>query len=88
MSDPRTEPIDADRPFLEQLEEQALYDDDALQYLIDEIYPNRQIMANLTELRLAPAHSLRIDQGHELRESGVSLLTSARSASFKDDPLM
>jgi hypothetical protein len=85
MSDPHTQPIDADRPFLEQFEEQALYDDDTLQYLIEEIYPNREIMAILTELRPAPVQSLRIDQAHGLRDTGVCH-ASLHIASFEKDP--
>jgi len=85
MSDPRTQPIDADRPFLEQFEEQALYDDDTLQYLIEEIYPNREIMANLTELRPAPVQSLRIDQAHGPRDTGVCH-PPLRNPSFEKDP--
>lgn len=85
MSNPRTQPIDADRPFLEQFEEQALYDDDTLQYLIEEIYPNREIMANLTELRLAPAQSLRIDQEHGLKSTGADH-SPLRNASFEKNP--
>ncbi len=52
MPDPRKQPLDADRPFLEQIEEQALVDDQALSWLVDEIYPNREVMSNLTNTRL------------------------------------
>lgn len=41
------EPLDADRPWLEQLEERALGDAKTFALLEREIYPNREIMSLL-----------------------------------------
>ena len=41
------EPLDPDRPWLEQLEERALGDERTSELLERKIYPNRQIMSLL-----------------------------------------
>lgn len=46
--------LDADRPFLEQFEEQALVDDQACEWLLEEIYPNPERMSVLTNTVLEP----------------------------------
>ena len=41
------DPVDADRPLLQQLEERALVDEETFELLVSRIYPNRGIMSLL-----------------------------------------
>ncbi|MEW6490307.1 MAG: hypothetical protein AB1578_20655 [Thermodesulfobacteriota bacterium] len=44
--------LDADRPFLEQFEEEALEDDEAFDWLLEEVYAHPERLAVLTGTRL------------------------------------
>jgi hypothetical protein len=44
--------LDADRPFLEQFEEEALADDEAFEWLEEEVYSHPERLEILTSTRL------------------------------------
>jgi hypothetical protein len=46
--------LDADRPFLDQFEEQALVDDEAYSWLLSKVYRDPKIMDVLTSTVLPP----------------------------------
>lgn len=59
--------LDADRPFLEQLEEMAVYDDNVFQFLIKDVYGNQERLMLLESFRLYTATPL---QSRPHRSSG------------------